>query len=352
MSKKKNQHQKNKAQNHAAKQATKKQKASTMFQFGDPEPVLQQSLTSYTGISYEKEKDYYEPPVDLKGLGQLLSANSHHGRACNFKRDSLVKYFKPNDILSIKEFYKWATDFVVFGGAYFQVVQNRFGKTLYLEHVPTIKVRRMKKKNRFCVLEKDDVVKPFRANEIIYIKNYDVNQSIYGIPDYLGAIQSLLLNENATLFRRRYYINNAHMGYVFWMNDPNMDDDDEAELKKQIKANKGAGNFQSLFINQKSENAEAEKSIKIIPVGDISTKDEFERIKNISRNDIISAHGLQPALAGMMPENTGGFGDIMKINRVYFENDIRPRQVQILELNDYLTAKEQIEFDNPTFDDD
>lgn len=79
-------------------------------------------------------------------------------------------------------------------------------------------------------------------------------------------------------------------------------------------------NFRSMLVNIPSGTDEA---IQIIPVGDVATKDEFERIKNITRADIIAAHQITPALAGTMPENSAGFGDIEKIDREYTNNKIR-----------------------------
>lgn len=66
-----------------------------------------------------------------------------------------------------------------------------------------------------------------------------------------------------------------------------------------------------------------DKAIQIIPVGDIATKDEFERIKNITRNDVIAAWRMNPA----------GFGDVEKIDRVYTNNEIRPISQLFLQVN-------------------
>lgn len=38
----------------------------------------------------------------------------------------------------------------------------------------------------------------------------NLNQEIYGMPEYLCAISSALLNKSATLLRRKYYINDSH----------------------------------------------------------------------------------------------------------------------------------------------
>ncbi len=61
------------------------------------------------------------------------------------------------------------------------------------------------------------------------------------MPDYLGGLQSALLNQDATLFRRKYFLNGAHMGFIFYATDPNMDDDTEEEMKEMIVISKGGG---------------------------------------------------------------------------------------------------------------
>lgn len=47
----------------------------------------------------------------------------------------------------------------------------------------------------------------FDPDSVFHLREPDPNQEIYGVPEYLSAMQSAWLNENATLFRRRYYKN-------------------------------------------------------------------------------------------------------------------------------------------------
>jgi capsid portal protein len=47
----------------------------------------------------------------------------------------------------------------------------------------------------------------------------DINQEVYGLPEYLGALHAAWLNESATLFRRRYYENGSHAGFILYMTD-------------------------------------------------------------------------------------------------------------------------------------
>ncbi|ELY4977640.1 hypothetical protein H0207_13995 [Shigella flexneri] len=42
----------------------------------------------------------------------------------------------------------------------------------------------------------------FTKGSIFHLMEPDINQEIYGLPGYLSAIPSALLNESATLFRR------------------------------------------------------------------------------------------------------------------------------------------------------
>ncbi len=48
-------------------------------------------------------------------------------------------------------------------------------------------------------------VHSFEKNIVIQVMEPDINQELYGLPQYLGALHSAWLNESATLFRRKYY---------------------------------------------------------------------------------------------------------------------------------------------------
>ncbi|WP_460410889.1 MULTISPECIES: phage portal protein [unclassified Pseudomonas] len=266
------------------------------------------------------------------GLAKLLRANAHHGAIPKFKRNLLLREFIPSAGCSTETMGRSGLDYMVFGELYCFKHRNAFGQTLELEHLPAINMR-VKVGGGFVMLLPDNKEMEFEQDEIVHVMDYDVEQNIYGVPDYLGGLQALLLNEAATLFRRRYYSNGAHAGYIFYTNDPDLTEEDEDELRAQISASKGVGNFRSMFVNIPNGK---ENAIQIIPVGDFQAKDELEKVKNITRNDVIAAWRMNPALAGIIPENTGGFGDIEKIDRVYTSNEIRPICQLFNQLNDTL----------------
>lgn len=324
--------------------------AISTFSFGDPEPCLDNRLTDYVGV-YADINGVYAPPVSLSGLLKLLTVNAQHGPILYFKRNMILKWFKSNAILNRNNFSKFAFDYLWAGMGYFQVVRNSFKQIIKLKHLPTLNMRYTTEYNVYAQLQKNGSCVKFKPGEVIQIKEYDPRQGIYAIPQYYGGIQSALLNEDATLFRRRYFRNGAHMGFVFSMADASISEKDENALKKAISDSKGVGNFRSLYINNKARNADAEKSIKIMPVGDISTKDEFERIKKITLNDMLSMHRASEALSGQSSGDSPGFGDLDKITRSYYNNEVVPLQQEMLQLNDYLPAHLHLDFSIPVYSD-
>ena len=200
------------------------------------------------------------------------------------------------------------------------------------------------------MVKKDGSEIEFKIGEVIQLKETDTSQKIYGVPQYLAGIQSILLSEDTTLFRRKYYKNGAHMGYVFVTYD--LGKEQVEKVKGALAQSKGPGNFRPFFLNMKSghNKANLKDRVQMKPVGELE-KDDYEKIKMITQQDVLNMHRVPPALAGMMPLNVGGFGDVEKIDKIYYENEVVPMQQVILELNDHLPASNPIVFDKPDFKD-
>ena len=309
--------------------------------FGDPEPVLAGELYDNLGVWLLDNGRYYQTPVPLRGLARLLRANAYHGPLLEFKTNVIMRGFAPSAALSRATMRCLTTDYNVFANAYALCRRNWYGEVVGLAHLPAINMRRMKEEDTYGLLDPTGQMQVFAAGDVLHIKNYDVSQTVYGLPAYMGAIQSMLLNEDATLFRRRYYKNGAHMGYVFYSASQQLDVADRDRLRQAIEGSKGIGNFRNMFLHIPNGR---EKDVQILPVGDFSTRDELEKIKNISRDDIIAAHRIPPAMASIIPQNTAGFGDITKIDAVYAKNEVAPVRELLLEVNEHLPPALQVRF--------
>ena len=162
------------------------------------------------------------------------------------------------------------------------------------------------------------------------------------MPEYISAIPSTLLNESATLFRRKYYLNGSHAGFIMYMSDSAQNQSDVDNIRKALRESKGPGNFRNLFMY--SPNGKKD-GIQIIPLSEVAAKDEFLNIKNVSRDDMLAAHRVSPQMMGIIPNNVGGFGDVEKAARVFVRNELQPLQRRMLELNDWL-GEEVIAFED------
>lgn len=166
----------------------------------------------------------------------------------------------------------------------------------------------------------------FPRDAVIDLREQDIHQEIYGLPPYLGALQSALLNESATLFRRRYYNNGSHAGFILYVSDASQAQGDIDKMREQLTKTKGQGNFQNLFYYSPGGKKDG---IQLIPISEVVAKDDFLNIKNVSRDDVLAVHRVPPQRMGMLPNAGAGFGDVEKAATVFARNEIAPLQTAL-----------------------
>lgn len=316
--------------------------AAEAFTFGDPVPVLdRRELLDYLECS--RTEHWYEPPISLDGLARTFRAATHHSSAIYVKRNILTSTFIPHKLLSQQAFSRFVLDYLVFGNAYLERRKNRLGGTLSLEPTLAKYTRRGVELDTYWFAQYGYNTEPyqFEAGSVFHLFEPDLNQELYGLPEYLAAIPSALLNESATLFRRKYYLNGSHAGFIMYMSDPAQNQSDVDNIRNALKQAKGPGNFRNMFMYSP---AGKKDGIQIIPLSEVAAKDEFLNIKNVSRDDMLAAHRVPPQMMGIIPNNTGGFGDVGKASKVFVRNELMPLQRQMLELNTWL-GEEVIRFD-------
>lgn len=316
------------------------------FSFGDPTPVLDRYDFLYTGV-WMSANEWYEPPVDFPALAKSYRATAHHGSALQVKRNILVKTFIPHRLLSRRAFAALAIDHLVFGNSYLERIHSRTGKLLELRPARAKYMRRGVELDRYFWVPNWLERSEFPSGRIIHLMEPDIDQEVYGLPDYLGSLQSAWLNESATLFRRKYYLNGSHAGFILYITDPAQQQDDIDAIRTALKEAKGPGNFRNLFLYSPGGKKEG---VQVIPVSEVAAKDEFWNIKNVTRDDQLAGHRVPPQLMGIIPNNTGGFGDVEKAARVFVANELEPLQASFREVNEIL-GEEVIRFQRYILDD-
>lgn len=296
------------------------------FDLGEPEPVLggRSALLEYAECL--QCGDWYEPPVSLAALARLLRVGAHHESALRFKVNVLVSTFIPSQSLSAEAFGGFALDYMVLGNAYLERRRNRLGELLELRHALGKYTRRGLEAGRFFFVTDLQSPHEFPRHAVFQLREQDIHQEIYGLPPYLGALQSAMLNESATLFRRRYYNNGSHAGFILYVTDAAQSQGDVDKMREQLTKTKGVGNFKNLFYYAPNGKKDG---IQMIPISEVAAKDDFLNIKNASRDDVLAAHRVPPQLMGMLPNNVGGFGDVEKAAMVFARNEIAPLQARM-----------------------
>lgn len=325
----------------ATNKMTTETAAPEVFSFGDPIAILDKSeIFDYAEcLSIGK---YYEPPISFAGLAKAFRASVHHSSAIYVKRNILVSCFVPHPLLSRAEFAKWALDYLVFGNGMLEAKRGRLGKIIGFEHALAKYTRRGMDIDTYYYVTGYKQEHKFSKGAIFHLMEPDLNQELYGLPEYLPALNSALLNEDATLFRRRYYKNGSHAGFILYMTDAAQKQDDVDALRDALKNAKGPGNFRNLFMYAPNGKKDG---IQLIPVSEVAAKDEFFNIKNVTRDDQLAAHRVPPQLMGIIPTNTGGFGNPTDTAQVFSRNELAPLQARFTELNEW-AGMEIVKFKN------
>ncbi|HBZ7729797.1 TPA: Presumed portal vertex protein [Klebsiella variicola subsp. variicola] len=264
------------------------------FTFGEPSTVRnRRDILDYAKCVNNGR--WFEPPVSFNGLAKSLRAAVHHSSPIYVKRNILASTFIPHPLLSQHEFSRFAPEFLAFGNAFLALRKNVTGRPLKLEASPAKYTRRVIEEDVNWWVPSFDQLHPFAPGFVFHLLEPDINQERYGMPEYLSELNSAWLNEAATLFRRKYYQNVAHAGYIMYVTDA-VQSESSTDVEAQrdaMRSSKELGNFKICY----------------------------------------STHHIPFRLMGGKPENIGSLGDIEKLARVFVRNELAPLQERFKEIN-------------------
>lgn len=304
------------------------------FSWGDERVFSPFELLQFFECAHNGQ--FYELPFSVEAHARYYYALLYIRSALQAKVNILTSCYQPHSLLPRQEFAKLAMDYLWFGNAYLERSLSRTGKLLALRASPA-KFTRRDKGDRYKFITRDwsvgIVVHDFAPGSVFHLIEPDVNQEIYGVPEWLPSIQSAQLNEAATKFRLRYYNNGSHAGYIMYLTDANINEQDIMLLEEQLRQSKGPGNFRNLLMYAPNGKPDG---IKLLPISEVTAKDEFFNIKSISRDDQLAACRVPPNLIGIVPTNTSGFGNITDAARVFARNEVQPLQDRFAAINQWL----------------
>ena len=304
-----------------------------LIEFDTPCSVMNSDILNYMEVSLQD--GLYEPPIPFDTLAKALRANPLHGSAIDVKRN-MAAYSVELNLLSKRDLKRFLSDFLTFGNGYLLLVRNLLNEPVKLKHLPALYMRRRENLDGFTYKPKFDSNEgriDYACGKVFHLSEYDVCQEIYGMPQYIGALISIWLSEDATLFRRQYYLNGSHAGYILYIDDPNMTDDQEDKIKSQLRKKGGLGAFKNLFIRSKGGES---KEPKLIPIAQVEAKDAFKDIKNMTTNDVLASHRVPLELMSVRRDGFNPAGDLNKIDHIFHKNELVPLLESVCEINDFV----------------
>lgn len=301
-----------------------------MFAFGDAESVLdRRELAQFFEIWHNGR--WYEPPLPVGKLAQTFNMTPYHRSAIGLKVNMLVAQQVATRWLAADDFERFAQDFLHMGNGYLEWVPNMAGRIARAAYSPAMHTRVGVKPGTFWFVNGPvGGAFEFEPGLMFQLQQPDVAQEIYGMPEWLAALQSGLLSENATLFRRRYYLNGAHAGFILYVSEPLFDNAAADAIKEKLAQAKGVGNFKNMLLYAPKGKKDG---IQLLPIADVTAKDEFSNIKNISRDDMLAAHRTPPVLIGVIPQNASGFGKVGDAIDTYYWSEVVPIARRMLRMN-------------------
>ena len=272
---------------------------------------------------------YWEHRLSLNWLDQLITSVPYHGSALALKRNVLARacILKKPSVMNRNTLMRVIDDYLAFGNAYLEPQTDARGKLLKLHHHLAMWTRRGETDSDFWWIDNlhSQAAQQFDV-ELFQISNYDRRQEIYGIPDYVSALHSALLNQAATVFRVEFSENKGLVRFILHITS-DLEEEVMDSIEQKFKSTRGFS-IEDMLIHDPEGKPDG---VKLIPImGDIS-KDDYLNVNKISREAVLTVHRVPPQLMGVIPENTGGFGGADVAAEIFMQNEIMPLYSTLIE---------------------
>lgn len=106
------------------------------------------------------------------------------------KRNILASTYIPHPLLSRQDFSRLVLDYLVFANGYLEKRMSVTGQLLKLETSPAKYTRRGVEDGVYWYVSSYTQPHPFAPGSVCHLLEPDINQELYGMPEYLSALNS------------------------------------------------------------------------------------------------------------------------------------------------------------------
>lgn len=239
-------------------------------------------------------------------------------------------------------------DLLIYGGAYIEVLRNRFGKVIKVNTLNFRNVRTNADNTKFyyskgfselksygrckCqVYDKFDLENESQAVGIYYIKN--IKHQVYPSPIWSSSVIAAEIEKNIN----QYHLNNLSNGFtathVVNFNNGVPSDDIKEEIERafneKFSGSENAGRMMLSF-NDDKEHAVSIETLQIQDYGE-----QYKTLADRSRNELFVAFKATPNIFGLPTETTGfntqEYSAAFKLYEKFTVKPIQKRVIQALE---------------------
>lgn len=310
--------------------------------------LIKSIISERQSISYKDDSyagRYFSRPYDFTTIAETMRLSPYHQKCIHLKVYLSVGlgyeiYVNGEiDFSAKKEFeqlfpdgftetiQRVAIDFETFGNAYLECVKSRDKfKAGAIYHVPAITMYVAKDGYIQEINNRTIFLEDFRNSQergVIHIKNYSPDAGYYGVPDWISCFNSILLDIYATEWNYRFFENSCIPSWAIVIKGSQITAEEEDKIREFFqKSYKGVLNAHKVLL-MASDNSD----ISFQKLQDDIKDMGFEKLKEIVRNEIVSAHGVPPRFLGIVSAGSlGGVGEVKWQMKMFKSGILRQRQ--------------------------
>jgi hypothetical protein len=281
------------------------------------------SETAQTITEEALEQGLVDPIFSVEAVAQLYYQNVYHRKALLLKASLLSNLEDGSKLESAitdgmpKQFLKaFILNLEIFGNAFIEMAH----KHLYI--LPSYYAR--VDINHNIYQWHDNKKTPIEGKQLAY---YSPRSTYYGEPDYLASLEAIATNAKIDAFNNAFFSNSARADKAIIFEGAEPSDEQLGAFREFFGSNfRGYNNaHKTLVISAQGENAK-------VKIEDLSKIDDlsFEKLKSVTRDEIIAAHGVPPRMMGVVTAgNLGGGGELIGQLHSFNELTIIPKQEEI-----------------------
>lgn len=206
------------------------------------------------------------------------------------------------------------TDYEVTGNGYFEIGRTDSGEIGYIGHIPATTIRVRKERDGFVQIigervrffkhlgkETANPVNPGEeTNEVIHIKKYNPENSYYGVPDILSAMQAVTGQEFASRYNLEYFENKAVPRYVVIIKGGKLGAAGQSELIKFFDSAVKGTNHRTILVPLPADTSEGGKtSFEMNPIEAGVQDASFVNYEKINLQKILMAERVPMTKVGL-----------------------------------------------------